>query len=158
MNIKKSKSIAAFILCTVFLLVSCTQEPEQKETKEDSGQPVVSSTEDLKAIELDHVKTDSTGNRWTTNDATRKGIAAMKKATSAYITGSEKDIMAVQEKLDKSYKNIFRMCTMRGEGHNQLHNYLGVLRERIDALNEKTTIEDVKELYVYLLSYNLYFV
>jgi hypothetical protein len=158
MKIKISKSISAFILCTAFLLVSCTQESEQKETRENAEQPEASSTDDLKAIELDHVKTDSTGNRWTTNDATRKGIAAMKKATSEYITGAEKDIKAVQEKLDKSYKNIFRMCTMRGEGHNQLHNYLGVLRERIDALNEKTTIEDVKELYVYLLSYDLYFV
>ena len=66
----------------------------------------------------------------------------------------------LQKRLSVSFQTILQKCTMKGEAHNQLHNYLMPLKEKIDKLGDcdaescKTLASDIKD---YLLKYSHFF-
>jgi hypothetical protein len=66
-----------------------------------------------------------TGKLWQANPETTQGVGDMKKLMVSF---SEKEDVAayglLSEKLKTAYGLIFTNCTMKGEAHNQLHNYL----------------------------------
>ncbi len=71
----------------------------------------------LPSVELDN------GQRWKANPETTTGIASMVDILGAYdpVSGDPAELKAA---LEEEFGLIFERCTMEGEAHNQLHNYL----------------------------------
>jgi hypothetical protein len=61
------------------------------------------------------------------------------------------DYLFLKEALEKEFKLIFQRCTMTGEAHDQLHNYLMPLKDLISRLDNTdaavigTTITDIDD-------------
>jgi hypothetical protein len=95
------------------------------------------------------------GARWAANPETTEGINKM----MMLIEGAEKaeslDIEEFRSLLHKEFRMIFQKCTMTGEAHEQLHNYLFPLKEQMD--NMQGTPEEIAEFKKYLNTYSQYF-
>jgi len=55
------------------------------------------------------------------------------------------------------FTGIFQKCTMKGESHNQLHNFLLPLKEMLEKLEEHSEKQDLEEIKSYLHTYKNYF-
>lgn len=76
------------------------------------------------------------GKQWGANPETTTGVANMKQMVNEFDANSDRPAyVALQERLDTEFKMIFEKCTMKGEAHNQLHNYLHPMRDYIDGLS-----------------------
>ncbi|MCF6171308.1 MAG: hypothetical protein L3J31_00515 [Bacteroidales bacterium] len=88
---------------------------------EDAGAHLINSEN---AVSLNN------GKRWKANMATTIGINNMRELMGSF---SEKDdIVAyatLKINLDNAFSSIVENCTMTGESHEQLHNYLAPLLE-----------------------------
>lgn len=114
-----------FILSSILFLFSCgTEQPNGTDDATKAETEYI-----IPNLELDN------GALWQANVETTDGVFAMielmdpfsdKEAVSAYneLAGS----------LNDEFNNIFKNCTMVGESHNQLHNYLLPLKEIIEGL------------------------
>ena len=108
-----------------------------------------------------HVRLDN-GQKWIANKETTEGINNMMVLVNALpAQPSVDDYHSLKSKLDEEFDAIIRKCTMEGEAHNQLHEYLMPLREIIERLGSNST-EKLKvasdDLGQYLKDYNKYFV
>ena len=63
----------------------------------------------------------------------------------------------LRQELDKEFNVILQKCTMTGEAHNQLHNYLLPLKEQYEQLDENSGSESVQKIKDYLHIYSSYF-
>ena len=59
--------------------------------------------------------------------------------------------------LKAEFAMIFKKCTMTGEAHEQLHNYLIPLKTKIESLSEPINDEKTIDLSKYLKDYFNYF-
>ena len=59
--------------------------------------------------------------------------------------------------LKAEFGMIFKKCTMTGEAHEQLHNYLIPLKTKIESLSEPISDENTNDLKMYLEDYFNYF-
>jgi hypothetical protein len=89
---------------------------------------------DIRTIKIEGVSLDNT-NLWEANIETTEGI---KKMQNIMLTFSEnEDVTAyasLKEELEAEFTNIFQKCTMKGEAHNQLHNYLKPMIDIFEGL------------------------
>lgn len=110
----------------------------------------------------DHTLVLNDGERWIANNETNQGIKAMVELTQSFpYTDDVASYRMLHAQLESELAKIFKKCTMKGEAHDQLHNYLLPLKKRITNLelsnvNESKAI--VEELKMYLLVYDNYFV
>ncbi len=93
--------------------------------------------------------------KWEANEATLQGIKNMKR----FLKQSEErpGTTGLKELLAMEYKSIFKNCTMTGEAHNALHDYLFPLKERIDTLSDPPSAGELKEIREYLEAFDDYF-
>lgn len=112
--------------------------------------------------EIDNLLVLNGEERWIANNETTAGIKAMEELTQSF--QHSEDIASykmLKTQLESELATIFKKCTMKGEAHDQLHNYLLPLKERINKLElsdvsaSKTIVEEMK---MYLLVYENYFV
>jgi hypothetical protein len=76
------------------------------------------------------------GKPWTANPETTAGIEALQSLVAQMPSSSEQaDCQKLKSELKTEFDNIIKQCTMEGEAHNQLHNYLMPLAEEIDQLD-----------------------
>lgn len=99
------------------------------------------------------------GEPWEANPETTEGIGNMKTIVTDFTRSGDEDYQALHTKLDREFKNIFALCTMTGEAHNQLHNYLHPMRAWIDDIveNEEERGRSIELLYQRLEEYDEYF-
>ncbi|GGD34575.1 hypothetical protein [Flavobacterium orientale] len=130
-------------------MLSCNQKESQKGTDEKT----VIEQED--AFQIPAVSLNS-GKLWEANAATTEGIKNMQEVMAAYTieTGDAEKLVA---DLKAEFAMIFKKCTMTGEAHDQLHNYLLPLKTRIDNLSEEVTAENTADIKTYLNDYFNYF-
>ena len=88
--------------------------------------------------ELSNPVSLNNGEKWTANTATTEGIKKMTELINE-LSGQPKleDYHALQVKLSTEFNQILQKCTMTGEAHNQLHNYLLPMKEMFDNLNSQ---------------------
>lgn len=70
------------------------------------------------------------GQRWKANPETTTGIAHMVDILGAY-DPSGGDPKALKDTLETEFGLIFERCTMSGEAHVQLHNYLLPIHQQL---------------------------
>ena len=102
------------------------------------------------------------GKRWQANPETTAGIAEMQAILARYEgkTSDAASRQALREELEAAFQNIFKQCTMKGEAHNQLHNYLvpmTPLFEKIDGADAGESEQVIRQLGQRLARYSTYF-
>lgn len=121
-----------FAISLAFFLFACGPKTEPKEEQEEVA-PVEVKEEPL---EENHDLVLNNGEIWEANAETTEGVEKMQAQLDAF---SEKEsIDAYKELKDSlivSFTMIFQKCTMKGEAHNQLHNFLIPIKNELDAMN-----------------------
>lgn len=111
-----------FILC--FSFISC------KETQIEN--PELSQYGIELGLQLDQ------GKKWIGNPETTFGVKKMEGLVANFDPNSNPEgWMELQNNLRSAFDEIFRECTMEGEGHEQLHVYLIPLMELFNALGNE---------------------
>lgn len=107
---------------------------------------------DESTVQLNH------GEKWEANPETNEGINNMLALVSKEEAEASIDLKTLQKDLRGEFNTILQKCTMKGEAHNQLHNYLHPLKEKIDGLEQASNEEQViGDLEQYLNTYKNYF-
>ena len=112
------RSIANAVIFSILLSIGCGQSEHHHESDEHKHAPMV---------ELNN------GERWEANIETTEGIADMHAHLVQYHEGSM-DAPALHGHLLNEFNTIFAKCTMTGEAHDQLHNYLIPLKAQLQEL------------------------
>lgn len=101
------------------------------------------------------------GEKWEANPETTEGIKAMQQSVNDFLAEeSDKDFALLKEDLEMEFQNIFQKCTMTGEAHEQLHNYLLPMKhifEELGSMDEALLDEKLGELQDHLAEYSNYF-
>lgn len=124
-----------------------TSEHQHEAPQEQTEPAVHSHTEN--GVQLNN------GARWAANPETTQGITNMLSLVETAQKSENVDAEALRTTLFSEFKIIFQKCTMEGEAHDQLHNYLHPLKDQIETM--QATPEELEELKMYLQSYNSYF-
>lgn len=118
---------------------------------------------------LDDVNLNN-GVAWNANNETTNGMHSMQKYISVFKTQninslSETEKIEVYHKvnleLKKEFNLIIQSCSMKGEAHNQLHNYILPMLKMFEGIdtNDILIIEDnFNKLETRLEYYHIYFV
>lgn len=135
------KHVIAFLIISLVLIgISCKE-------KTNEGHNHVGKTD---------VKLDA-GKRWLANAETTEGIQTMLVLTDAYLADPTSEVKQLQGNLKSELSIIFQKCTMKGESHDQLHNYLLPLKEKIEALDNSGDVQTIEDIKQYLETYKNYF-
>jgi hypothetical protein len=110
------------LLAIATLHSSCGEHTHDAATHDDHTTVAAVSTPAADNDSLPPVSLDN-GQRWKANPETTTGIANMVTILSTYDPDSG-DPAALKAALEEEFGLIFERCTMEGEAHNQLHNYL----------------------------------
>src|SRR5699024_2148455 len=98
------------------------------------------------------------GERWEANPETNEGIDNMMALVTKEEANASTDLKVLQKDLRAEFNTILQKCTMNGESHNQLHNCLHRLKEKIDGLDQaQTDAHAIDDLEQYLQTAKNYF-
>lgn len=96
-----------------------------------------SCKQDKKAVQstkIEGISLDD-GKLWQANSETTEGIKTMQNILNSFSEdGTVTAYASLKGDLETEFTNIFQKCTMKGESHNQLHNYLKPMLPMFDAL------------------------
>jgi hypothetical protein len=84
----------------------------------------------------------------------------IKLANELPVSASLADYQTLKKQMTLELNTLFEKCTMKGEAHNQLHNYLVPLQKMIgelDSERQETSRASLEELKRYLEEYETYF-
>ncbi len=115
---------------------------------------------DTSSIKIEGVSLNDT-KLWQANIETTEGIKKMQNIMKSF---SEEESVTryatLKSDLETEFTNIFQKCTMKGEAHEQLHNYLkpmiGIF-EGLESSNLKTCKTSFKTMENHLAGYTNYF-
>lgn len=149
-----------FLLPLVFLaFVACNSQESGKEENHDNLQKSEMKDEQKEnehqhGDEANTVQLDN-GKKWKANPETISGINNMSSLVQDGIAGKI-ERAKLHDTLQVEFKTIFDKCTMTGESHNQLHNYLLPLKAQLEKLKTGNA-ESLEEIQEYLLTFKNYF-
>lgn len=114
----------------------------------------------VQSIEINGLRLNNT-ELWEANIETTEGIKKMQLIMYSFSDAeSIKEYKLLKEELEVEFTNIFTLCTMKGEPHNQLHSYLKPMIAYFDGLdsNELITCKtNFNDLQNHLKDYSNYF-
>ena len=145
----------------LLVLIACNSQEGEKEVNHENHQQSEMKDEqkDNKADHeetVDKVQLDS-GKKWNANSETITGINNMSSLVQNGIAG-KMEASKLYDSLQVEFKTIFDKCTMTGESHNQLHNFLIPIKGQLEKLKaESKDAEILKEMQGYLLTFENYF-
>lgn len=156
------KSFLLLFGLSFFFLLSCknptdpqAQTGEQNTTVTPAPTKATENAAGAPEVELNK------GAKWEANPETTKGIGVMQGLLGEFTPEpTVEDYRALHKKLATSFQSILQQCTMTGEAHNQLHNYLLPLKGQIDKLGSESLADCQKvmpDLKAYLMKYSQYF-
>lgn len=103
------------------------------------------------------------GQKWTANPETSAAIEVLDEHLDMFLLKDEhtmEEYRALGKQMLSDYNEVFAVCTMTGEAHEQLHNYLVPVGTMIEVLNtgNEEACEDVLEpLHRHLHVFAVYF-
>ncbi len=149
----KKISILSVAILAFSLTVSCNQNKKQEFAK-----PIQTVEE---AHESEGVLKLNNGDLWMANAETTEGIEKMKQLIANF---SESENMEAYPKLkttlETEFGTIISKCTMTGEAHDQLHNYLLPMKplfKDLAAEDLETRKAALEKLTKHLSEYSAYF-
>ena len=150
------KSILRITLISVLLFIySCESKTKVKEKDTVKVEKTETHEPTSNKVVLDN------GNLWVANSETTTGINNMIGIMNSF---SNKDKVeaygTLKESLNNEFTMIFQNCTMTGESHNQLHNFLVPIKdlfETLDSPDIKICQASFDTLKVHLEGYDSFF-
>jgi hypothetical protein len=143
------------IISIVSTAVSCNQKTTKKQEKQQPKEEVTKTHEKSSALQLNN------GLLWRANSETTTGINNMIGTMNAF---SDKENInayaALKKQLEIEFNTIITECTMEGESHNQLHNFLVPMKSLFDGLSSSNLTvckKSFNTLNKHLLEYSNYF-
>ncbi len=105
------------------------------------------------------------GKKWEANSETTEGIENMQRLIGEFQSNPDAPSLegyhTLGEALQTEFDNILKRCTMEGEAHEQLHNYLLPMVKHMKTLKEGKGQEEIKaslaRLSEHLKEYENYF-
>jgi peptidoglycan hydrolase CwlO-like protein len=137
------------MLLLLVVMVSCQKKDSQIESIEI---PAEELEDDFHSQSV----SSNNGMLWNANAETTQGIKNMQALLDNYSseTGNSEKLIS---DLKEEFAMIFKKCTMTGEAHDQLHNYLIPLKTKIQNLSAGITVEKTDDIKKYLKDYFSYF-
>ena len=96
------------------------------------------------------------GQHWDANIESTDGVNAMLALVKNYDPANG-DGAVLKEELVAKFNEIFAKCTMTGQAHEQLHNYLAPVHGMLDSLGTTPSAAELSGLSSYLGTYGNYF-
>lgn len=150
------KQLLIAIFISVLLMgFGCTQKEKLSEQHHHDDQTKVEQAEEHAELEFTPVQLDN-GKKWIANTETTDGIRNMLALLETQSVNPTSDSKVLKEKLIAEFTGIFQKCTMKGESHEQLHNFLYPLKQKLEKL-EGYEAQDLEEIKSYLTTYKNYF-
>lgn len=153
----------AFLILGTVLFSNSACKPSAEKNEEAGGtadqRPSIYTAKDGHTIGM-NVELNK-GAKWEANVETTRGIDMMRGLLIDFKADpTVEDYRALHKKLAVEFQHILQRCTMTGEAHTQLHNYLMPLKEKIDflgtgKLNECNAL--LPELKEYVMKYSHFF-
>lgn len=113
---------------------------------------------DLSEVAEPPVQPDRNGEKWQANPETTEAIDNMRKKFSALPPEPDREqLLGLHASLEHEFSELVRQCTMTGEAHDQLHNYILPLREHIARLGQEPSQAATEQIGIYLGYYERYF-
>ena len=137
------------MIILLVVMVSCQKKDSQIESIEI---PAEELEDDFHSQSV----SSNNGMLWNANAETTQGIKNMQDLLDNYSseTGNSEKLIS---DLKEEFAMIFKKCTMTGEAHDQLHNYLIPLKTKIQNLSAGITVEKADDIKKYLKDYFSYF-
>lgn len=135
-NMSMKFLLPATILSATLVTAGCgtvTNDDPATATHQADGAQADHTEESNVAEETPKVSLDN-GNRWKANPETSTGIANM-AATLRSFDATTGNADTLKAELLREFNLIFQRCTMQGEAHNQLHNYLIPMHQALNTFN-----------------------
>jgi len=138
---------AVALSVSIFILIGgCNSNDKKSDAVADTETVAANEVLPESSLQLDN------GSKWKANPETTEGINNMIAVMKSFQEGENaSDYLFLKEALEKEFKLIFQRCTMTGEAHDQLHNYLMPLKDLISRLDNTdaavigTTITDIDD-------------
>ena len=152
-------TIAAISL-TIF---SCGNTSEKKEANDKTIEEtkIVKETE-AEQHDSDEELTLNNGKRWEANPETTEGVKKLQMQLQGFSDKESVEAYTILTKeLEATFAEIFAKCTMKGEAHNQLHNFLKPMLELFDGMKSGDLNESKKSFDIlnkHLTLYKEYFI
>ena len=149
----KKVSILSIAIVAAILVVSCDQNKKQQ-----SIEPAQTEEE---AHESEGVLKLNNGDLWMANAETTEGIQKMTQLIANFSESENLEAYPeLKKKLETEFGTIISKCTMTGEAHDQLHNYLLPMKPLfidLAAENLETRKTALEKLTKHLSEYSAYF-
>ena len=125
------KKVTTLVLTiTAFIFVVSCGDITRKKQEESKTQ----KTEEIEH-KNDQVLQLNKGNLWEANAETTNGISNMISLMNSFKETENIEAYAtLKQDLETEFGTIITECTMQGEPHNQLHNYLIPMKEAFDGI------------------------
>jgi len=147
----KNIRIGLLVILIAGFTISCKNTEEKPvEVEEITETETHHSDEELRL---------NNGLKWQANIETTEGVLAMQEHLQAFRNLGLSDYNQLRTHLEAEFKMIFEKCTMKGESHDQLHNYLYPMKDYFSNLSKesKTAEEAFLALENYVPVYFDYF-
>ena len=142
-----------FALSSLVFLVACGDASTKVEKPVDD--PAIHEEHDHAEAEAGAVQLDH-GKRWAANVETTEGVNEMLRLVDQHDPAFNDDVK-LKNDLETSFKMIFEKCTMTGEAHEQLHNFLIPIHHTLDEMGAAPSAAQLKDLRAQLSTYGTYF-
>ncbi|MCF6306667.1 MAG: hypothetical protein L3J09_01800 [Flavobacteriaceae bacterium] len=132
---KKISKLITIVAITLSI-TSCGNTSEKKESKKETIEEtkVVDKTE-AEQHDSDEELTLNDGKRWEANPETTQGVKQLQMQLQGFSDKESVEAYATLTKeLEETFAEIFAKCTMKGEAHNQLHNFLKPMLDLFDGM------------------------
>ena len=155
------KNFKLLLPVVILVFVACNNQESQKEENHDNHQKSEIKDEQKDNKEeheeiVGKVQLDN-GKKWKANAETITGINNMSTLVQNGIIGKA-GTAQLHDSLQFEFKTIFDKCTMKGESHNQLHNFLIPIKGQLEKLKAgNADAVTLKEMQEYLLTFKNYF-
>jgi hypothetical protein len=156
-------SLNSLMLLAAMLLFACSGpkqpdvEQKEAETHDHTASPAHNQTHhtELASVQLNN------GEKWEANRETTEGIHRMEMLAEDFKGyGNTETLQAFKSQMDYEFNQIIEQCTMTGEAHEQLHNYLIPLKTMINDIDKgdvKEHEKNVQALQQHLQLYSSFF-
>jgi len=151
----KKINLLIILITVVTVTISCgdIKKKKQEEPKTQKTEEVHHKSENI--LQLNN------GNLWEANSETTTGINNMISLMNSFTEKENLEAYAIlKQNLEAEFGTIITECTMEGESHNQLHNYLIPMKEAFDGIgsdNIVTCKTSFEELNKHLNTYSKFF-
>lgn len=141
-----------FTVLVCFTIISCV-EGDKKKASSVSSELHQGSQEGYLNLKLNN------NSKWQANIETTEGVKEMQNLVSTFIKEDSNDYLTLKEQLETKFAYIFEKCTMKGESHDQLHNYLYPMKTLFENLakDPNTAQQAVVDLQHHIPVYFQYF-